>query len=43
MVDMGVARNQVVDITGVDAGGFEIADEETHVIVAFDRSHAGLE
>ena len=43
MVDMGVARNQVVDILGVDAGGFEVIDEEAHVFGTLDRIHAGLE
>ena len=37
VIDMGVARNQVVDIPGVDAGGFEVADEEAHVVVTLDR------
>ena len=43
MVDMGVARNQIVDILGIDASGFEVADEEAHVFGALDRSHPGLE
>ena len=43
MVDVRMGGDDRVDVGGVDAGLLEVGDQPSHVVVALDRAHAGLE
>ena len=40
---MGMGRNDVIDILGIDSGRLQVLRETAHLVVALHRFHAGFE